>query len=283
MPDDVSPGLGHNLPPALDPDMLRDQLAIDHAELEKRTRELLDGVARFSENHAQIEDDEVNGRAGDFVKQITTHAKLVDQTREATKRPYNVAGDTVQAYFKKGMLDGLSAGAETVRKAMTSYAVRKEQAERRRAAEEAARKAEEAARAEAEARRLQAERDAEEARRKAAEAPAPAPQVVEARQEEIGAKLDVAASAYNDAERAQERALAKPAELSRTRGDLGSVSSLRAEWKFEVEDLGQVPVGFLQVNEAMVKAHMKSNRDTNGIPKPIPGIRFYETKKIAVR
>jgi hypothetical protein len=275
--------MGHNLPAALDPDMLREQLALDHSELIDRAQDLLAGVDRFVENHSEINDDDVNGRAGDFVKQITTHAKAVDQAREAAKRPYNVAGDTVQAFFKKGMLDNLMVGADRVRKAMTSYAVRKEEAARRAAAEEAQRKANEARAAEAEARRLAQIAADEEAARRAADAPAPAPAVAEAAHEAVGKQLDVAASAYNDAERAQERALAKPAELSRTRGDLGSVSSLRAEWKFEVEDVSKVPVGFIQVNEAMVKAHMKSNRDANGIPQAVPGIRFFETKKIAIR
>ena len=253
MPDDNSAMMGHNLPPTLDPAVIGDQLSIDHKAHVDRTAELLAGFDRFQANVPKIEDEETNERASDFVKQLVTTHKAVDAARDAAKRPYSVAADTVHAFFKKGMLDPLMAAADGVRKKMTDYAVEKRERARRDAIEEANR------------RRAEADRLAKEAE-----------------QTQAPEKFDKAIAADNAAMIANHRAGASSAELSRTRGTLGSVSSLRADWKYRVVDITKLPPHMLQVNDAMVKAHMKSKGE-DGAPLPLDGIEFYIVEKVQVR
>ena len=88
--------------------------------------------------------------------------------------------------------------------------------------------------------------------------------------------LQAAAEGFSQAAAAQEVAEAKPAELSRVHGQMGSVSSLRSNWTFELTDLmqlvqavaaGKVPLLYLQVNEVRVRVAIRSEnvRDIAGI------------------
>lgn len=77
-------------------------------------------------------------------------------------------------------------------------------------------------------------------------------------------------------------ATARPADLSRTRGDMGSVASLKQTWAFEVTDITKVPAHMLMVNEAAVKAHVKA-RLKDQPPAPVAGIRFYTQASATVR
>lgn len=248
MPDDVKT-LGHNNGPT-DLDILRDQLDIDYAADKARRDELIAAFDRFKEAHPEIGDDDVNGRAADFVAQLSRFSKETDAKRVAAKRPHDDAAGAVHSFFKKDIIDPIDAAATEVRKRMTAFQVAK--------AEEARRKARE----EAEAKRLEAERLAAEARKPEA--------------------FDKAEAALNTAQAAERRAAAPTAALGRTRGDLGSVSSLRSVWRYRVTDLALVPAHLLQVNDAMVKAAMKTKGD-DGKPVPVPGIEFYEEQTVAVR
>lgn len=53
-------------------------------------------------------------------------------------------------------------------------------------------------------------------------------------------------------------------------------------WTFEVEDALAVPRDFLTIDTAAVKVAMKL-RDENGVPHPIPGIRFFQTTGVSSR
>jgi hypothetical protein len=135
-------------------------------------------------------------------------------------------------------------------------------AEARRAAEEEAR------RARAEADRLAAEALAREV---AAKPSAPAAPV-----------LDRAIEAEARAAVADAIAAAKPADLSRTRGDYGAVASLRTTWEYEVTDFNAVPRQFLVVNDLGIRAHIRT-RAKDQPPSPIAGIKFIEKSTAVVR
>ena len=248
MPDDVK-SIGHNSG-GPDLDILRDQLAIDYADDIARRDELLAGFDRFKAKYSKIEDDDVNGNAADFVAQLSRFSREIDAKRVAAKRPHDDAASAVHAFFKKGIIDTIDAAAASVKKVMTDYQVAKAEAARRKAREEA------------EAKRLEAERLAAEARK---------PE-----------EFDQAEAALNAAQTAERRASAPTSALGRTRGDLGSVSSLRSVWRYRVLDITKVPVHLLEVNADMVQAAMRTKGD-DGKPAPIEGIEFYEEKTVAVR
>lgn len=69
----------------------------------------------------------------------------------------------------------------------------------------------------------------------------------------------------------------KPADLSRTRGDFGTVSSLRGKWTYEVTDINAVPRELLMVNDAAVKAAIK------GGARELAGLRIYQETTLSVR
>ena len=58
-----------------------------------------------------------------------------------------------------------------------------------------------------------------------------------------GGGADAAAGAHDD--KYATPLTAPSADLSRTRGDFGSVTSLRTTWGFEVDDLTKVPATYL--------------------------------------
>jgi BMFP domain-containing protein YqiC len=86
-----------------------------------------------------------------------------------------------------------------------------------------------------------------------------------------------AAHAAGDGEGVGE-ALAKVAHVAHVEG-----VSVRYSWAFEVEDLAQVPREFLVLDEAKVKAWIKSTAGKESAPHPIAGIRFERKASVASR
>jgi len=179
----------------------------------------------------------------------------------------------------------------------------------RRAQEEATKRRqseENRAKAQAESERLQREADelrrkadqeaaARERQRIADEQAAEARRTEDARQQaERDAEAAASAKAAEEAEAkrllAEKEALAKPAELARTRSDLGSMATLRTKWTFKVEDREAVDYNQLRAYfsaEAFEKAVNAAIR--NGIRpdaegnQPLKGIRIFQTNEAAVR
>lgn len=58
---------------------------------------------------------------------------------------------------------------------------------------------------------------------------------------------------------------------------------LRQTWDFEVVDIALVPHEYLFVNEVAVRAAMKQNASKDGVPEPIPGIKFVEKTIVSSR
>ena len=68
----------------------------------------------------------------------------------------------------------------------------------------------------------------------------------------------------------------------RVTGSQGSKTTLKAHWTFEVEDLSQVPVAYLQLDEKLVRQFIRNQ------PKPIaedaiPGLRIFDEGSLVSR
>ena len=251
--------LGHNSGAMAD--SLRGDLTEKHAGVRARAAELLAAAERVP---ATIDSDDLAGKVGDFIKQLTACTKAADGARIAEKEPHLAAGRVVDGFFR-AIIDPLDAAKKNIERRLTAYLREKADAERREreriAAEERAR-AEEARRAAAEAERkaqdeagLQAAIDAEQ-QRKQAEA---------------------------DAEAARKASEAKAAELSRNRGDYGSVASLRTYWDFADLDRAALDLEALRQHiptdalEKSVRAFIKAGG------RELRGVRIFQNTQAAVR
>lgn len=239
---------------------IRENLMEKHAEIMKRVTDLLEAAKRAPE---KIESDEVAGRMGDFSKQLAACLKNAEAARVAEKEPHLAAGRTVDGWFKN-LADPLDKAKAGVGRVLTDYLRVKEAAERAErervareeraaalAAAEASRLAEQAAR---DAKTMDAAIDAEELARKAAA----------------------------DAALAAKEAAAKAADLSRTRGDLGSVSSLVEFWDFKDIDRDALDLEALRQHlpmEALEKA-VRSFVKAGG--RSITGATVFENSKARV-
>lgn len=231
--------IGDNQPPRAA--ALQDELSARHLQLAARRDELLEAMKRAPE---KVTDDETAGRVGDFIKQIMACHKNAEATRVAEKEPHLESCRVVDGWFKK-ITDPLASAKKAMEERLNKYLVAKAEAARREAEEKA-------------------RREREEAERLAAAAT-------------TDKQLDVAIAHEAAADAAAVTAQAKPAELSRTRGDFGAVASLRTTWDFEVTDISAVPAEFLMVNDVAVRGSIKGGR------RVIPGIRIFEKQTAVVR
>lgn len=259
MTDAAVADLGHNKPPA-DADPLRERLREDHSALCSRTDELLQAAERAPET---VDADNA-GKVGDFIKQLTGHMKALDATRVSEKEPYLAGGRNVDGFFNP-MKEMLAKAKAVIEARLTAF-------ERVKAAEERRRREEEARRQREEEERLR--REAEE-RAKTLE--------TEADLDGAIAAEEAAKQAEADRVRAEQEAAAKAAELSRTRGDYGSVSSLRTFWDFEVLDIHKVQLETLRPHlpisavEQAIRSYVKAGG------RDLVGVRIFENTKAVVR
>lgn len=262
-------GIGDNRgPPLFTPADLQLQLGEDHAALFKRRDDLLAGEERVP----PIDNDEEAAKLGDFIRQITALARKAEGARVTAKEPFLEAERAVDGFFKQIVtpLDNPGRGAkpglkQRLQDKLTAYQVEQEKKERARR-EEAARLAREAE-----------EREAERARQKAAEM---------RNQQELDDALDAQANADKaavDAADATRAAQAKPADLSRVRGDMGAVASLRTFWDFK--DLSRVRVALEPLREHLpmdgLERAVRSFVRAGG--RRLDGVTIYERKETQVR
>lgn len=258
--DTIELPIGHNAPPSI-VEALRDRLDLEHGAMLSRRDALLAGVARVPE---VIEDDAACGKVGDFVKQITGTMKDADGTRVKVKEPYLEAGRAVDGFFKN-ISDPLDRGRKTLLARVTVYERAKADRERRAREEEA---------------RLQ--REEADRLRRAAEDAAAALRTEEQLPEALAAET-AATQAAADATTAQRAAEVKPAELSRIRGDYGSVSSLRTFWDFADLDREALDLETLRTHlplDAMEKA-VRSFVKAGG--RDLRGVRIFENTSAVIR
>ena len=250
--DDL-PRIGDNKAPA-DANPLLERLTEEAAPLAKRRDELLAACDRAP---ASIGDDETAGKIADLIKLITACSKNAEATRVSRKEPFLESGRLVDSFFKK-ITDPLDKAKKSVEARLTLWQRIKADDERWR--------------------REEAERLAREAAQKAAEAQRAAEQAMrdQASLETALRAEEAAKQAAADAVVAERAAAAKPAELSRTRGDVGAVASLRTFWDFTDLDRATLDLEKLREHlpaDALEKA-VRSYIKAGG--RELTGVRIFE-------
>jgi hypothetical protein len=229
-----------DLAAALDPAALAVWLEHEYAAHEARAATLAASYERFlPATAAGIGDEAMAGRATDLARMMGVAVSDTDATRTRIKAPVLHAQRLIDGTAKK-IVDQVATMRGVVEQRVTSFLMAKE-AEARRLAE-------------AEAARL------ELAAASAAQADAPEAEAV-----------------ANEAWHANQRATASAAELSRTHTQSGGVTSLRANWRFEVLDLAKVPPQWLMLNDKLVSAAVRTGT------RSIPGLRIFNDVKATIR
>lgn len=252
----------HNNPPAdlLVGEALREKLRDENTDILDRADQLLEAAGRLP----AIDNDDVAGKVGDYIKQLTALIKMAETRRTSAKEPYLEGGRHVDGFFK-AVTDPVGKIKETVGKLLTIYEREKEAAAR--------------------ARRIEEERIAREAAQKAAaEAAAAAAAAADDKSLDTAIAAEKAAEvAAADLAKAAQAAEVKPAELSRTRGEYGSMTSLRTEWVFDNLDRAQLDLEELRPYlptdglEKAVRAFIKAGG------RQLRGVTIYESTKAVVR
>ena len=248
--------IGHNNPPS-DQTLLQEFLENKTAGLRQRYEELLAASDRIP---ATCEDDETAGKLGDMVKLISACHKSFEGQRVSEKEPYLTLSRTVDGFFKK-FTENLDTAKKKVSRPLEMYLKRKED-ERRAAAMEAA--------------RLQRE-EADRLAREAAELAQA--NMAKASEETLNEAVRVEAQAIKSDKLAE----AKPAELARTRGDYGSLATLRTVWVGEIVDKSAVDLDALRpfmsedVLQKLVNAAVKAGF------RELRGVKIYQQSTAQVR
>lgn len=248
--------IGHNQAPD-DQVLLQERLNDSTAELRNRHDELIAAVERIPE---ECNDDETAGKISDMIKLITACSKSFETKRVGEKEPFLTLSRSVDGFFKK-FTENLDGAKRKASRPLEVYLKRKED-ERRRAAEEAAR-----------VQREEAERLAREAEL-LAKANMP-----EASNDVLGEAVRV----EEQAQKAEKQAEAKPAELARTRGDYGSLATLRTTWVGEIVDKKELDLEALRpfmsddVLQKLVNAAVKAGF------KELRGVKIYQKSEATVR
>ena len=257
----MSATIGHNQPPKpMTPEEVAAFLGETCADLTKRQQEILDGCKRFAEKYPDgIPDEETQGKAADFAGgkgAIAAFLKLAEARRVTEKQPFDRAATAVQGFFKH-LTDEVVTAQATIRKAMTVYGEKQD-----------------------EIRRAEAKRQAEIAAKAAREAEEQALKTMQAQE------LERATTLAREAEHAERHATAKPAEHTRTTGQLGTTVSMRTRWVFEesTSDLmelvkavaaGKAPIAYLAFNVVRLNYAVRSE----GI-REVPGCTIKEERSV---
>lgn len=240
-------GIGHNTLP------LKDMLAASYADL---TKEIDEAVAAAGRAPATIEDDAVSGKVADLVSDIRKLKKQADDAHDAEKKPFLTAGRDVDDFFRTPLSNADGAIKGLLAK-QTVYLDAKD-----RAARAAAKAAEEAARLALEEKLREAER-AQDA----------------GQFDQADSLLTEASIAEEVAETASLTQAAKPADLTRSYSRGGSVTSLRREWTFAVENRDILDLEAIRpylapadVDKA-IRAYVKAGK------RELKGVRIFEQAK----
>lgn len=267
----------HNKPP------LDELLNIEMQPFIARKDDLLAGVARMP---AAITDADVCERAADVVKLLAGCWRNAEASRTSTKEPFLAAGRLVDSRYKKEVLDPLDTAKKQVEAKMTVYQRHVAEQERLVRVAEAKRQADEAERQRREVERLRVEalakaKEAEDALAAAqTEDDIDAAIALETQAAEIAeSSTSVVARAEQteaDLAIAQRAAIAKPAELSRVRGNIGAVASLRTFWDFDGLDRNTLDLEALRQHlpvdalEKAVRAFVKAGG------RKLKGVHIFE-------
>lgn len=228
----------------------------------------MDSLLATSETWLEVTSEEEAGQVSDLRKGFQALLKAFDAAHSAEKAPWTGLAKVVDGFFFPKR-DKLKAELVRINGIEIRFLELKAAAERRRREEEAerARKVAEEA--------LKRAQEEEAARRASANPNAEPPRADDRAMEE-------AIAADQAAQRAQKAAAAKPADLSRTRGDLGSVSSLKRRWTGEMVDRARLDLEALRghlsaddLNKA-IRAWVKANSADNKPAPVLPGARVWQ-------
>lgn len=249
-PDNKTPAMGHNEPPAFD------QAIVD--EFETRISDFLE-VTQAWLDLEEINDEQQAGLLTDQIDGLRGLYKEVDGARKAAKKPHDDAGKAVQSAFTP-LLTKLKMSADKLKPKLEAYATK-------RAREEEQRKQQELA--EAEARRQEAE-----AKAKAAEASG-----------DIGAQVD-AQEAAEQAEKDAKEAAKAPDTKVRSATGAGRTMALRTVKEVEIKNINVLFMHFKE--DPKVEELLKSlataavrSKGYDHAKAPVPGIVIREVKKVA--
>lgn len=179
--------------------------------------------------------------SGEFLKQIKTVSKILDDSRKEITRPLDEAKKSVMDFFREP-LEQLSSAETVLKKALLSY-----QQAQERIRLEAERKAIAEARAEEERKRKSLEERATKAEEKGQEAKAEM-----LREQASDVYVPTVVSAPN---------------VEKIKG-----LSSKKVWKFRVTDESKIPREYTLINEQMLN---KIAQATQG-KIPVPGVEFYQ-------
>lgn len=243
--------IGHNSN-AGSPEAIRHRLIAEYTALTARAEELENSFGRAPE---KIEDEATNGKCADLVKLIQSCWKDGEKARKIEKEPFDEGGKAIQSFFKGTILDPLDQAKRALESRMSAYARKRAEEERQRREVEA--------KAAAEA--------AEGAIRKAAE------------DEGNREAATGAAEAIHAAQEAEEAVTAPTADLTRSRGSLGSVASGRTFWNHEIVDPDKIDLNALRPYlNAEVVDQAVGRAVRNGV-RQLEGVRIFEDVKVQVR
>ncbi|MGE4043422.1 MAG: hypothetical protein AB7F35_01120 [Acetobacteraceae bacterium] len=244
--------LGHNNPPT-EAEIIRDRLADTHKAALAKADELIAAVSRVP---ATCEDEDTAGKISDLVKMLSAQHKTVEAARVQEKEPHLAAGRAVDGFFK-AVTERLAVAKATAEKPLDAFVKAQAEAERKRRAEEA--------------ERLRLEAEA-----KAAEAEAMAGNNVKA----SDAMLTFAAHTEQQAAKLEE---ARPADLAKTRGSIGSVASLRTRWVGEVTNAAALDLEKLRPHFSADALQKALNAYVAAGGRELTGASIYEKSDTVVR
>ena len=220
-------------------------LVDNYTDLLQRQKELLEAANRAPKT---CDSDEVAKKLTDFTGQLAACVAAATKAHKIEKEPHLRAGQTVDEFFRD-IRAPLLTFKQTFEGIIGDWQFRQQEAER--------------------LANLEKERLArEEVERLLAEA-----------ENEFG--LDAAIAQEEAAIEAAAIAAARPLERSRIHGDLAT-GSLRIEYEYAIVDLAKVPRQFMMLNESAVKKHIAA-RPQDGMPAPVPGLRFIPIHKTRIR
>jgi hypothetical protein len=256
------------------------------AEQDAKEREAREAEARRIAAEKARLDEERKAREAEEVR-----ARAVKEREEAERRAEQARADELRLKAER---------AEREAREARDRAEKKVRDEQEAAEREIRLAAERKAEAEAKERRRVADEEAAEAKRKAdiakAEQRAAEAAATEAKREEKSAgrdavrNLDTALRLERQGDRMDTKANAGSAEMSRTRGELGTVGSLAQRWTYHITDMDNIPLerlrGYLNPGaiEAAVtrfkSAHL--NELTDGNTTLLPGVTFERLEEARV-
>lgn len=239
MTDETTAGIGHNLPP--------------FETIKQRTDALIDTANRWITERGEIADEDMAGKANDFLTQLRAEFKAADKERKAEKQPHLDAGKAVDAKYKP-VTERLEKAANAIKKMLTPWLQKKQREE-----EEAQRSAQEEARAKAEAEAKRAEELAKEGN---------------------AIDAEIAAEEAEQAVKAADKIAEAPVRAG-VKGELGRTASLRTTYYGEIADFDKCldhykgHVAIRETLEKLVNADIRAGTHT------IPGVRVKQQQSAA--